>query len=93
MELNNHQGINLGHVERAASIVGGIAAMISSVKAGKIKGILGALFAVEMIRRGVTGHCLIGAILDRRARLRAQDRKLDEILEQSFPASDPSASY
>lgn len=93
VERNNYQAVNLGHLERVASIIGGVAAMISSVKAGKIKGALGALFAVELIRRGVTGHCLIGAILDHRVNLREQDRKLDQMLEESGPASDPSATY
>ena len=93
MEQTNNQGRHLGDLERVASIVGGFAAMLSSVKAGKIKGILGALFAVEMIRRGVTGQCVISETLARRANLRAQDRKLDETLEQSFPASDASATY
>ncbi len=93
MERSSNEGINLGHLERVASIVVGVAAMISSVKASKIKGMIGALFGAEMIRRGVTGHCLIGATLERRAELRKQDTKLDEMLEQSFPASDATATY
>ena len=67
--------------------------MISSVKAGKFKGAVGALFAAEMIRRGITGHCLIGETLERRATLRTQDMKLDQTLEDSFPASDATATY
>ena len=93
MERDNFQGINLSHLERVASIVGGVAAMISSVEVGKFKGAIGALFAAELIRRGVTGHCLIGETLERRANLRAQDMKLDETLEDSFPASDATATY
>ncbi len=93
MEQNYKQEGRLGRLERVASVVVGIAAMITSVKTGKIKGMLGALLAVEMIRRGVTGHCFFIETLDSLANLRAQDRKLDETLEQSFPASDPSATY
>jgi len=89
----NRSDVNLERSERAVSILAGFTAVAVGSSGNLLRRAVLVSAGLEMIRRGFTGHCLFYGELNRRSRLRIQDQKVDEMLEQSFPASDPTASY
>ena len=93
MAWNCQSGVNIGPVERVASVLGGVAALLTGAQGGPLRRLVATPFAMELIRRGFTGHCFLYGELDRQTIVRAQDEKLDEMLAESSPASDPPSTY
>jgi uncharacterized membrane protein len=78
--------VNVGNFERALSGVAGGALLLWGLRRprGVLLGILGSALAL----RGVTGHCPVYARLGIDTH-DGDDRRVDETLDDSFPASDP----
>jgi len=88
---NMHTATNIGELNRAASIIGGVAVFLAGAKGGFIRRTLLMPFGVELVRRGVTGHCYLSQKLDKERSRQQEDDQVDLMSEQSFPASDPPA--
>jgi uncharacterized membrane protein len=79
--------VNVGNLERALSAVAGGALLLWGLRRprGVLLGILGATLA----SRGVTGHCPLYARLGIDTHHDDDDQRVDETVDDSFPASDP----
>jgi len=51
------------------------------------------LLGVELMRRGISGRCYVYDRVERATRRSIDDRKVDQMSEESFPASDAPATY
>lgn len=90
---------NLNRWERLFSLAIGVAGLRNGFRRGGVDGWLEVGASALMIRRGLSGHCRVKAALlqaqaNRPARLAQVEaeglqRRLDDALEETFPASDP----
>jgi hypothetical protein len=89
--------INIGQLERLASVAAGAGILLALARYGSLARLLGALFGVALIHRGITGHCAVYEAIDNSCGCDLDDdeklieRKIDIASDESFPASDPPA--
>ena len=87
------QTVNLGAVERFASLAAGAFLTVSGIRSRKLSGCILTVLGTELLRRGVTGHRFLFEALGRKRELPESRKKdaVEEASEESFPASDPPA--
>jgi len=66
--------------------------MFTGLKKGRSWRLLLAGLGVELFRRAISGESVYGR-WKRRSQRAADDRLVDQMSEESFPASDPPATY
>ena len=84
---------NVGALERSACAAAGGILMFTGLQKGRSWWYLLAGVGAELFRRGLSGQCYLYDGLKRASRRRAEDELVDQMSEESFPASDAPATY
>ncbi len=95
---------NVAGTERLLSLAIGMMGMISGIRQGGAAGLLKVGASAMLAKRGLTGHCQLKSLLtpaseppyehhathsNADASKLDEDRRMENALEETFPASDP----
>jgi uncharacterized membrane protein len=86
MARNGTIDVNVGNFERALSAAAGGALLLWGLR--RPRGVLLGVLGTALAARGLTGHCPVYAALGIDLHP-DDDARIDEAVDESFPASDP----
>jgi uncharacterized membrane protein len=73
--------------ERLSSLATGLCLTVYGMRSRSVRGYVGAAVGVELMRYGITGNCIFRSA--EKLNDSPRPEMVDEVLDESFPASDP----